>query len=233
MSAITRGDVCAIAIAETFRGDGAIMASAMGAMPVLGARLAQATFEPDLMMTDGVATMVDGDGRAEAWMPFSKVFDVLWSGERHVMMGASQIDRFGNQNISCLGDHARPKTQLLGVRGAPGNTICHPTSYWVQGHDARVFVPAVSMVSGIGTDRGAAEIRRVITNLGVFDFGSEAGTMRVRSLHPGVSLDEVVAATGFALVVPDEIPVSRDPTPEELAILERLDPAARTRSAIA
>lgn len=230
MSAITRGDICAIAIAEAFRGDGAIMASAMGPMPVIGARLAQATFEPDLMMTDGVATMVDGDGQTEAWMPYSRVFDVLWNTRRHVMMGASQIDRFGNQNISCLGDHAQPKVQLLGVRGAPGNTISHPTSYWVGRHNARVFVPAVSMVSGIGTDRGAAEIRRVITNLGVFDFESEGGTMRVRSLHPGVSLDEVAAATGFELVVPASIPNSREPTAEELAILERLDPGARVRS---
>ncbi len=229
----SRGDICAVAIAETFRGDGAIMASAMGPMPVIGARLAQATFEPDLMMTDGVATMIDGDGEVEAWMPFSKVFDTLWNKKRHVLMGASQIDIHGNQNISCLGDHGKPKVQLLGVRGAPGNTICHPTSYWVGRHSARVFVPAVSMVSGIGTNRGAAEIRRVITNLGVFDFESPEGTMRLRSLHPGVSLDEVVAATGFSLVIPDDVPTSRAPTEAELAILDRLDPDAKVRGRIA
>jgi acyl CoA:acetate/3-ketoacid CoA transferase beta subunit len=230
----SRGDVCAIAIAETFRGDGAIMASAMGPMPKIGARLAQATFEPDLMMTDGVATMIDGDGEVEAWMPFSKVFDTLWNAKRHVMMGASQIDRFGNQNISCLGDHARPKVQLLGSRGAPGNTICHPTSYWVGRHSARIFVPAVDMVSGIGTNNGAFEIRRVITNLGVFDFESETGTMRVRSLHPGVTFEEAQEATGFAIERPaGDIPVSRDPTETELAVLEQWDPESKVRGRIA
>ena len=66
------------------------------------------------------------------------------------MMGASQLDRYGNQNISCIGDWARPKSQLLGVRGAPGNTINHPTSYWVPRHSPRVFVERVDMVSGIG-----------------------------------------------------------------------------------
>ena len=230
----SRGEVCAVAIAEAFRGDGAILASAMGPMPVLGARLAQATFEPDLMMTDGVATMVDGDGEPEAWMPFSKVFDTLWNGTRHVMMGASQIDRFGNQNISCLGDHGRPKVQLLGSRGAPGNTICHPTSYWVGAHGRRVFVPAVDMVSGIGTNNGAFDIRCVITNLGVFDFAGSQGVMRVRSLHPGVTFDAVEAATGFAIErPPGDLAVSREPTDAERVILDRLDPGARVRGGVA
>lgn len=230
----SRGDYCAIAIAEAFRGDGAIVASAMGPMPKIGARLAQATFEPDLMMTDGIATMVDGDGETEAWMPFTRIFDVLWNAKRHVMMGASQIDQRGNQNISCLGDHAQPKVQLLGVRGAPGNTICHPTSYWVGRHSARVFVPAVDMVSGVGTNNGAHEIRRVITNLGVFDFGGTDGTMRVVSLHPGVSFEDVQEATGFPVERPDgDIPVSRAPTDAELAVLERWDPDSKVRGRIA
>ena len=60
----------------------------------------------------------------EAPMPYRRVFDVVWSGRRHVMMMATQIDRFGNQNISCTGDWARPRTQLIGVRGAPGNAEC-------------------------------------------------------------------------------------------------------------
>ena len=70
------------------------------------------------MLTDGVATIVDLDGNPEGWMPFSRVFDTLWNGQRHVMMGAAQIDRYGNQNISCVGPHDQPKVQLLGARGA-------------------------------------------------------------------------------------------------------------------
>jgi acyl CoA:acetate/3-ketoacid CoA transferase beta subunit len=150
------------------------------------------------------------------------------------MMGASQIDRFGNQNISCIGDWARPKAQLLGVRGGPGNTINHPTSYWVPRHSTRVFVPAVDMVSGVGYDRAAQlgpaaarfhEIRVVVTNLAVLDFQTPDHQMRLRSVHPGVTVDEVAAATGFPLVIPDGVPLTREPTAAELALIrDRLDP---------
>lgn len=225
------GDYVAIAIAEAFRGDGPIMASPMGPLPRLGAQLAQATFEPELLLTDGVASLVDLSGNAIGWMPFSRVFDTLWSGRRHVMMGASQIDRFGNQNISAVGSHAQPKVQLLGVRGAPGNTAYHPTSYFVSGHNRRIFVPQVDMVCGLGTNHGAFEIRRVITNLGVFDFQGQGGTMRLRSLHPGVTVEQVISATGFELQV-DEVTPSRAPTPDEAQWLERLDPGRRIRQEV-
>ncbi len=229
-----RGDVCAIACAEAFRGDGAIVASGMGPMPKLGARLAQCTFEPALVLTDGVATMQTALGEVEGWMPFRRIFDTLWNSKRHVMMGATQIDGYGNQNISCIGDWAKPKVQLLGVRGAPGNTVYHPTSYFVARHSARVFVERVDMVSGVGTDRGAYEIRRIITNLCVFDLEGPGGIVQLRSLHPGVSLEAVLentgfGAAGFGLHVPDEVPVSRGPTADELAWLDRLDPDRAAR----
>jgi acyl CoA:acetate/3-ketoacid CoA transferase beta subunit len=226
MSEITRDDYCAVAIAETFRGDGEILVSAIGPMPALGARLARASFEPDILLTDGVASLMAGD-TVEGWLPYRSVFDVVWSGKRHVMMGATQIDRYGNQNISCIGDWRQPKAMLLGMRGAPGNTINHPTSYWVPKHSDRVFVERVDVVSGVGYDRAAKlgsagkhhEIRRVVTNLGVFDFDTPDHAMRIASLHPGVTVDEIVANTGFPLVVPDDVPETRAPTAEELAFL--------------
>jgi acyl CoA:acetate/3-ketoacid CoA transferase beta subunit len=150
------------------------------------------------------------------------------------MMMATQVDRFGNQNISCIGDWARPKTQLIGVRGAPGNTINHTTSYWVPSHSTRSFVDHVDMVGGVGYDRAAAsgpsaqrfhEIRVVISNLGVFDFETPDHAMRLRSVHPGVGVDEVTAATGFALVIPAEVPTTRLPEADELELIrEVLDP---------
>jgi acyl CoA:acetate/3-ketoacid CoA transferase beta subunit len=157
------------------------------------------------------------------------------AGRRHVMMGASQLDQYGNQNISCIGDWARPKAQLLGVRGAPGNTINHPVSYWVPRHSRRVLVERVDMVSGVGYDRAAAlgpraarfhELRVVVTNLAVLDFQTADHAMRLRSVHPGTTAGEVIAATGFPLAVPDDVPATRLPTPEELALIRgRLDPA--------
>ncbi|WIN00475.1 CoA-transferase [Actinoplanes oblitus] len=223
---MSRADVCVVACAEAWRGDGAVLASTTGLIPRLGAQLAQLTFAPALLLTDGEATLLHG-GEPEGWLPYRAVFGVVAAGTRHVMMGASQLDRFGNQNISCVGDWHRPTRQLLGVRGAPGNTINHTTSYWVPRHEPRVFVEHVDMVSGIGHDRGAAEIRVVVTNLAVLDFATPDRSMRLRSTHPGVSVAEVLAATGFPLAVPGEVPVTREPTPAELEIIDRLDPAGR------
>jgi len=227
----TRAEVCVVACAEAWRGDGAILASPMGLIPSLGARLARLTFAPDLLLTDGEAYLLDRDGRREGWLPYAQVFTMLAAGRRHVMMGAAQIDRFGNQNISCIGDWKRPKVQLLGVRGAPGNTVNHPVSYWIPRHSPRVFVEHVDMVCGVGYDRGAHELRLVVTNLAVLDFQTPERTMRLRSVHPGVEVADVVAATGFRLAVPDQVPMTRRPTDDELGLIRtRLDPdGARER----
>jgi len=221
----TLAEVCIVACAEAWRGDGAILASPMGLIPSLGARLARLTFAPDLLLTDGEAYLVDAEGGVEGWLPYGKVFTMLAAGRRHVMMGAAQIDRFGNQNISCIGDWKRPRAQLLGVRGAPGNTVNHPVSYWIPRHSPRVFTSQVDLVCGVGYDRGARELRVVVTNLAVLDFGTPERGMRLRSVHPGVEAGEVAAATGFPLAVPDEVPVTRAPTAAELGLIRtRLDP---------
>ena len=107
-------------------------------------------------------------------------------------------------------------------------------------HSPKVFVEAVDVVCGIGYDRAAElgptssrfhEIRRVVSNLGVFDFvaaGSDGGaavpTMRLASVHPGVSVDQVVDATGFELQIPEHVPTSRGPEGAEVEELERIDP---------
>ncbi|NRQ34824.1 CoA-transferase [Nonomuraea sp. NN258] len=240
---MSRADVCVVACAEAFRGDGEIVAAGIGgAITVLAARLARLTFEPDLLTHDGTCLLtadVPALGAApaavEGWLPFRDHLWLVLNGRRHVMLGASQIDRYGNTNISCIGDWARPKAQLLGVRGAPGNTRCDPTSYWIPRHSPRVFVPEVDVVSGVGTDRGAYDLRRVVTNLAVLDFGGPGGTMRLVSAHPGVSVAEVVAATGFELHVPAHVPETREPTEEERRLLDEvLDPAgARLREVAA
>jgi glutaconate CoA-transferase subunit B len=56
-------------------------------------------------------------------MPYARVFDLLWHGRRHALVGPVRVDRFGQANISCIGDHAKPKAQMLGMRGYPGNSI--------------------------------------------------------------------------------------------------------------
>ncbi|WP_433918460.1 CoA-transferase [Streptomyces canus] len=232
---VTRAEYCVIACAEAWRGDGEVLASPMGVIPSVGARLARRTFSPDLLMTDGEALLVGVDGTVEGWLPYRRHLALVTGGRRHVMMGASQIDRYGNQNISCIGDWARPKRQLLGVRGAPVNTLNNPTSYWVPRHSRRVFVEKVDMVCGVGYDHadGAPyhRVPRVVSDLGVFDFATPDHSMRLASVHPGVTVAQVREATGFDLVVPDEVPYTREPTARELRLIrEVIDPQnARSR----
>jgi acyl CoA:acetate/3-ketoacid CoA transferase beta subunit len=242
----TRAEICVAAVADCFRGDGEILANPIGTVPMIGGRLARATFEPDLMMTDGEAALI-ADHPAFAWPagptvesynPYRSMFDVAWGGRRHVVMGASQIDPFGNQNFAAIGaDYARPEVQLLGFRGAPGNTVNHATSYWVPRHSTQVFVPRVDVVTGVGWDRAEAagrgalryfDLRRVVTNLAVLDFGGPGHRMRLVTRHPGVEVEEIVAATGFELAMVEEVGVSRTPTDEELRLVrEVIDPEGR------
>ena len=260
---VTTADICAVAIAEAFRGDGERLCNPIGNLPLLGGRLAAATFEPHLALTDGFYTVMDPQSPDEVppiglpedervrqrtvahWNPYREMFGLLWHGRRHVMMGATQVDRHGNQNIAAIGDWHQPRRQLLGFRGAPGNTINHTTSYWVPNHSPRVCVESVDVVCGIGYDRAARlgpaasrfhEVRHVVSNLGVFDFEATddegVRTMRLRSVHPGVTVADVVEATGFELVVPSEVPETRQPTLEELEQIRRLDPDGLRRSEV-
>jgi acyl CoA:acetate/3-ketoacid CoA transferase beta subunit len=237
MTSATPAEICAVACADLFADDGEILASPMGTMPLIGARLARLTSNPELLLSDGEAYLMadtpplGAKSALEGWLPYRTVFDVVAAGTRHVVMGANQIDRYGNQNISCLGDHARPKRQMFGARGAPGNTVNHRTSYWVAKHAPRVFVESVDFTSGVGYDRatGSAarfhDLYRVVTNLAVLDFATPDHAMRIASVHPGVTVEDVQAVTGFRLVAPENVPTTREPTDEELKLLrEVLDP---------
>lgn len=237
----TRAEVCAAAIADLFADDGETFASPMGLLPTLGVRLARLTSNPDLLISDGESLLLAGTPPigakadvVEGWIPFRFVFDVVAYGKRHVMMGATQIDRQGNQNISCIGDFDKPKRQLLGARGSPGNTVNNRTSYWVPRHSNRVFVEHVDMVSGVGPTRarqaGPAastynDIHGIVTNLCVFDLGGPDDTLRLVSVHPGVTVDEVRESSGCEIHVDGEVPETRVPSMEELIIIrEVLDP---------
>ncbi|HET8559568.1 MAG TPA: CoA-transferase [Marmoricola sp.] len=237
----SRADVCAAAIADAFADDGELFASPMGLLPTLGVRLAKLTSNPDLLISDGESLFLAGvpplgssADVVEGWIPFRRVFDVVAWGRRHVMMGATQVDRHGNQNISAIGDFARPARQLLGSRGAPGNTVNNRTSYWVARHSPRVFVEQVDVVSGVGPARARAagpaatrfhDLHRIVTDLAVLDVGGPGGTLRLRSVHPGVTVEEVQEQSGCALAVDGGVPTTRTPTTEEIVLIrEVLDP---------
>lgn len=241
----TIAEICIAACADTYRESGEVLAHAVGIIPALGARLAKLTSAPDLVLSDGEALFLSGppmpgapeqqQSHVEGWAPFRRIFDIVATGRRQSMMGASQIDRFGNQNISLIGDWHTPTRQLIGVRGVPGNSVNHRVDYWVARHSARIFVDAVDMVSGVGNDRAKAaglefhDLGVIVTNLAVLGYADD-GTVTVLSIHPGVDPQEVAANTGFALNVTDA-PLTRLPDTEELRLIrEVLDPHdTRTR----
>ena len=238
-------ELCIAACSEAFRGNGEVVATGVGPVPRLAASLAKLTHTPELMMTDGEAYLVEqpvplgprgyDDRKASGYLPFSRFFDsAVWTGRRHAMVTPTQIDRFGQINLSQLGGtHHQPKTQMLGVRGFPGNTIYHPNSFFFPAHSPRVFVEGeVDMVSGVGYNLAkripggnysGVNLRVIVTNLCVMDFGGTHNAIRVVSLHPGVTFDDVQAATGFALEKGD-ISETSMPTEEQLAIINQMDP---------
>ncbi|HUH11287.1 MAG TPA: hypothetical protein VLZ73_12120 [Brevundimonas sp.] len=241
----TLAELCIAAAADAWRNDGEVLATGITLMPRLAAGLAKLTVNPALMLTDGENHFVSEPvpvgprngyvPKVEGWMPFARTFDNLWGGKRHAMVVPTQIARFGQTNISVIGDHARPKAALLGARGYPGNSISHPNSYFVPTHNTRSFVAGeVDFVCGVGYNPtrwpdgkkpAGLDLRMVITDLAVLDFSGANKAMRVRSLHPGVTFDEVQDNTGFALARPETIPETAAPTPEQLAIIrDRLDP---------
>jgi glutaconate CoA-transferase subunit B len=142
-----------------------------------------------------------------------------------------QIDQFGNMNNSVIGDHKKPVLRFPGAIGVPDTTcfvgrliVYHPR------HSTRVFVEKVDFVSSFGHPPGGAKKRkalgiigggprRVISNLAVFCFDEETGRIKLETIHPGVSMEELMANTGFDLMVSGEIPETEPPTEEQIEIL--------------
>ena len=241
----TLAELLIVACAEAFRGDGERLVTGIGPIPRVAAGLAKLTFEPGICMTDGEAFLVEepvpigprGDYKPKfsGWMPYHRVFDSVWSGRRHAMVTPVQVDRWAQANISALGpDFGKPKVQMLGVRGFPGNSISHRNSMFLPRHSTRAFVEGeVDVVASVGykpenwpegTSPDVVDIGRIVTDLCVFDFGGPDHAARLLSLHPGVSFDEVQANTGFPLLQADGLGETPVPTDEQLEIIRRLDP---------
>jgi glutaconate CoA-transferase subunit B len=240
----TLAELVVCAAAEAWRGGGEVLATGIGPLPRIAAGLAKLTFAPEILMTDGEAWLVEepvplgprGDykPRYSGWMPYSRVFDSVWCGRRHAMVTPVQVDRWGQGNIAALGDLKKPKVQLLGVRGFPGNSISHRNSMFLPSHTKRTFIEGeVDVVASVGfADRRWPEgvkklpvdIGIVVTNLCVMDFNGPDHAARVVALHPGVGFEEVQGETGFPLTRAETVATTPAPTEEQLAIIRRLDP---------
>jgi len=239
-------DLLICAASEAWKNDGEVLATGITVIPRLAASLAMLTTNKELLMTDSEAWIVSepvpvgprGDYKVkrETWMGFARIFDNVWGGKRHAMIGPTQIDRFGQANLSCVGGtYQKPKSQMLGVRGLPGNSINHANSFFVPNHNKKVLVESneCDMVSSIGYNPARlpkgytladVDIRCIVTNLCVLDFSGPNKQISIRSLHAGVTAAQVQENTGFPLHIPANIPTTATPTAEQLAIIAKLDP---------
>jgi glutaconate CoA-transferase subunit B len=233
-----------VAASEAFRNNGEVLASGLGIIPRLGASLAKMSHSPELLMTDSEAFLVEepipvgprGDYQPKysGYMPFERIFENVWHGRRHAMVGPTQIDRWAQTNLSVVGDYAKPKVAMLGVRGLPGNSINHKNSFFVPSHTKRTFVGGeVDMVSGVGfkPERWSDAMRQdfmsvgvAVTDLCVMDFNGPDHAAQVVSLHPGVTFEHVQNNTGFPLIKASGLKETAHPTAEQLELIARVDP---------
>jgi glutaconate CoA-transferase subunit B len=158
-------------------------------------------------------------------------------------VGALQVDPFGNSNLIGLrGEGRRFRMRGPGAIATTTNSSHVARFYlYVNEHSPRVFVPRCDFVSTFGWGRGGADARRrlglpgggpryCVTPLAVLDFEPQLKRLRVRSVHPGVTVEDAVQATGFPLVISDHVPTTELPTEEELQILRsRVDPGGLLR----
>lgn len=189
------------------------------------------------------------DWRAARWAEgyFNDNDIVMYQKSRRdsvFFVGALQVDPHGNTNLIGLG--ADPRRLRLRGPGAIATTTnaSHVRRFYIflNEHSPRVFVPRCDWISTVGWGDGGPDARRklglpgggpryCITPLAVLDFEDGSKRLRLRSVHPGVGVDEVRRQTGFDLVMPDHVPTTAPPGPDELAILRtRVDPQGLLRA---
>ena len=237
-------ELCIVAGAECFREEGETMITVIGLVPRLAGSLAKASFSPGLLMTDGEYYLVSEPvpvGKRNGYIPkiegimnYERVFDIVNRGQRHCLITPVQVDRYGQMNISAIGDYVSPKASLLGVRGYPGNTINNRNSMFIPNHSRRSFVEGevdVVCSAGYNSERYPnrnigkyVNLVRIVTNLCVMDFLGVNHAIRLVSLHSGVSMEEVQDNTGFEIETSGEIRETPAPTSEQLQLLDQLDP---------
>lgn len=239
-------DLIICAASNTWKDEGEVLATGIGVVPRIAASLCMLSVNKDLMMTDSEAFMVSEpvpvgprqEGfrpKFESWMGFSRIFDNVWGGKRHALVGPTQVDKFGQSNISAIGGtHQHPKVQMLGVRGFPGNSINHANSFFIPDHNSRVFLDGecdVVCSVGYNPDRlpkgynlDDIKVGKVYTSLAVMDFGGKNHQMRLLSLHPGVSVEQVVENTSFEIEIPANVPETPAPTEAQMMLIKEIDP---------
>ncbi len=223
-------------------------------IPIVGMALAQYTHAPNSWMlvagwvmnptVSSVPTQMESEfGTALGRWPaeaFNNSLSMSYVAARHeidVGFGsAAQVDKYGNCNTVAIGDYARPKVRLIGPVNQPGHFSLFGREIIILPHEKRNFVDRVDFISGAGYLQGpgcreAAGLHQggpcmILTDKGVFRFDRDTKLAQLESMHPGITLDEVVEETGFVHdYVPQSVSVTSPPSQDELLLIrEQIDP---------
>ncbi len=250
--AFTNEELMAVEAARQLKG-GVVCFVGIG-LPSTAANLARLTHAPELVLiyesgTIGakptVLPLSIGDGElaetADAVVSVPEIFAYWLQGGRIDVgfLGAAQIDRFANINTTVIGDYDKPKTRLPGAGGAPEIALSAKEVFIILRQNKRAFVDQLDFVTSIGHGTGGIDRARrgvatkgptrVITDLGVLEPHPETKELTLTQLHPGTTVDQVRAATGWALKVSDSLrmtPAPDVPSLEALRALKRRTAAA-------
>jgi glutaconate CoA-transferase subunit B len=218
-------------------------------LPLLGFLLAKSTHAPDSvgiyelgivrneLAPEPILTMGDLPNlyRAQWLADTADMMGMLQQGQVDVsFIGGAQIDRFGNLNTSYIGGVRNVKTRLPGSGGACDLASLAQRHIIIMNHEKRRFVPQVDYITSPGFGTGAAWRQKVglprggpatvITTMGILRFDAQSHEMMLVSLHPGVSVDQVLGNTGWPLKIADELAQTPLPADKELAMLRSFDP---------
>jgi glutaconate CoA-transferase, subunit B len=221
---------------------------AMGAasqIPMAATKLAIATHAPDLNWLAGGSGAINSqlpylvesaaDPRnlmgADCRLSMEDIVDTECGGHFDwVCYGAIQVDRRGNLNMMAIGDYKKPTVRGPGSVGLSLAGAFGRYFIYLAHHDKRNLVERVDFISGPGFCDGGPERDAMVqpgargpvlcvTPLCVFDFDPDLRTMRLKSVHPGVTVEDVLARTGFTPIMPDQVEVTAQPTLEEMRLL--------------
>lgn len=244
----SRTQLMAVVLARSFRDGEVVVMGAVPALPLAACRLARALHAPTLSYVLGGSGAVNPTpdtlplsscdpavAAAPCTLPVAEVVLLAARGGAFDVFCASgiQIDAYGNCNLSAIGDWARPRLRGPGSVGLPFMPMFRRAVLYTMSHNPRTFVERVDFVSGAGhpsspeAERGYRQEgpSLVVSPLATMDFDPETRRMRLATVHPGISVEDVQKATGFELLVPSSVPTTPEPSNVELTELRRLDPS--------
>lgn len=245
MTTYTTDEMMTVAAARALR-DGAVCFVGIG-LPSRAANLARRLHAPNLVLIyesgpidtrPSLLPLSIGDGvLAEDALTLVSIPEIFnyWLQAGRVDVGflsGAQLDRFANINSTVIGDYDEPDVRLPGSGGAPEIAASAGEVLIVMRHRLRAFVASVDFVSSVGHGSGPGDRERlglrgagptrVITDLGVLEPDPDTRELTLTGLHPGVTVEEVRAETGWPLEVAAELVPTPEPTAEELRTLRAL-----------